>query len=306
MMLFIVAEVLTANAVEPLIYGRGAGVAPVALLLATLFWGWIWGLAGLVLSIPLTVSLAVLGKYLPPLEPLWILLGNEASLSASARYYQRLLAADVDEASDVIDEYRKDHTLLEAFDDVVIPTLAQAERDRSRGDITPSQQELIWSTTEQLVDDLADDALAGTDASVQSAPKSPLMIVGVPILDRADELALKMLARVASSQARIEVMATATLTGELLGSLEATPPDLVCISALGPGGMGQVHYVCKRVRQSFPDLPIVVGHWAFQGNCEKMTRNIKERGASDVTTQLAGALDILSKLHSQRIPVAAA
>jgi len=179
-------------------------------------------------------------------------------------------------------------------------------RDRSRGDITPSQQELIWSTTEQLVDDLADDALAGTDASVQSAPKSPLMIVGVPILDRADELALKMLARVASSQARIEVMATATLTGELLGSLEATPPDLVCISALGPGGMGQVHYVCKRVRQSFPDLPIVVGHWAFQGNCEKMTRNIKERGASDVTTQLAGALDILSKLQSQRIPIAAA
>jgi len=115
-----------------------------------------------------------------------------------------------------------------------------------------------------------------------------------------------VLARVASSQARIEVMATATLTGELLGSLEATPPDLVCISALGPGGMGQVHYVCKRVRQSFPDLPIVVGHWAFQGNGEKMTRNIKERGASDVTTQLAGALDILSKLHSQRIPVAAA
>jgi predicted PurR-regulated permease PerM len=304
--LFIVTEVLTANAVEPLIYGRGAGVAPVALLLATLFWGWIWGLAGLALSVPLTVSLAVLGKYLPPLEPLWILLGNEASLSASARYYQRLLAGDVDEASDVIDEYRTDHTLLETFDDVVIPMLAQAERDRSRGDITSAQQELMWNATEQLVDDLADDAAAGGEADVQADRKSPLTVVGVPILDRADELALKMLARVAPSQVKIELLPTVALTAELLSSLAANPPDLVCISALGPGGVGQVYYISKRVRQSFPDLPILVGRWAFQGNFERTSQNIKERGANEVTTRLAASLDILIKLQSQRLPTAAA
>jgi hypothetical protein len=304
--LFIVAEVLTSNAIEPLIYGRGAGVAPVALLLATLFWGWIWGLAGLALSVPLTVSLAVLGKYLPPLEPLWILLGNEASLSASARYYQRLLAGDLDEASDVIDEFRKDHTLLETFDDVVIPMLAQAERDRSRGDITSSQQELIWNATQQLVEDTADDAATDGDTDVQSDRKSPLTVVGVPILDRADELALKMLARVAPSQVRIELRTTSTLTAELLSDLAASPPDLVSISALGPGGAGQVYYMCKRVRQSFPDLPIMVGRWAFQGNFERTSQNIKQRGASEVTTRLAASLDVLIRLQSQRVPTAAA
>ncbi len=81
--LFVIAELLTDNVIEPYVYGRSVGVSPVALLLAAMFWGWIWGPVGLVLSVPLTVSLAVLGKYLPPLEPLWILLGNDASLSPS-------------------------------------------------------------------------------------------------------------------------------------------------------------------------------------------------------------------------------
>ncbi len=152
--LFVIIELLIDNVIEPVVYGRGAGVAPVALLLAAMFWGWIWGPVGLVLSVPLTVSLAVLGKYVPPLEPLWILLGNEASLHPSIRYYQRLLADDVDEASEVLDEYRQAHSLTETFDDVLLPALAQVERDREHGDISEANQELIWNTTEQFIEDL--------------------------------------------------------------------------------------------------------------------------------------------------------
>jgi predicted PurR-regulated permease PerM len=298
--LFVAVELLVDNVVEPLVYGRSAGVAPVALLLAAMFWGWLWGPAGLVLSVPLTVSLAVLGKYLPPLEPLWILLGNESTLPASVSYYQRLLAGDVDEANEIVDAQRKELSLVATFDQVLLPALAQAERDREHGDISQSQQELIWNITEQLVDDLPAD-VAADPAVAEVAQKPRITVVGVPILDRADELALKMLVRVAPPMIQFEQTATVMLTGELLGRLETNQTDVVCISALGPGGVGQVRYVCKRVRQSFPTLPILVGRWAFHGDADKMAANATQRGASHVVTRLEAALETLAKIPSQRI-----
>jgi predicted PurR-regulated permease PerM len=303
--LFVSVELLVDNIIEPPVYGHSAGVSPVALLLAAMFWGWIWGTAGLVLSVPLTVSLAVLGKYLPPLEPLWILLGNDASLPPAVRYYQRLLADDVEEANEVFDEYRKDHTLVEAFDHVLLPALAQAERDREHGDITEANQELIWNTTEQFLDDLPAESSDTAKAEALNDQLPSLSIVGVPVLDRADELAIKMLCCVAPSYIRIEAMTTAVLTGELLTRLESSEPDLVCISALGPGGVGQVRYICKRVRQGFPHLPIFAGRWAYQGNADKMIANTKERGATYVFTELDAALQALEKIPRRVRPTIA-
>ena len=299
--LFVCVELLIDNVVEPLVYGHNAGITPVALLLAAMFWGWIWGLPGLVLSVPLTVCLAVLGKFVPPLEPLWILLGNDASLASSVRYYQRLLAGDLDEATEVIDEYQKEHTLVETFDDVLLPALAQSERDRKHDDITESQQELIWKTTDQFVDDLTADLAVVIAADDSAAPKAKLVVVGVPILDRNDELALKMLSRIVPSNVLVDFTATIMLTGELLSTLESNPPDAICISALGPGGVAQVRYVCKRVRQGFPTLPIIVGRWAFHGDAEKMTATTKERGASHIFTRLVDALDVIGRLQPHRM-----
>ncbi len=126
-------------------------------------------------------------------------------------------------------------------------------------------------------------------------------MVGVPILDRADDLAIKMLARIVPPNIRIESMATVMLTSELLNRLESEEPDVVCVSALGPGGVGQVRYVCKRVRQSFPTLPIVVGRWAYRGNTERMISNTKERGATSVVSALELAMNALMKV-TPRIP----
>jgi hypothetical protein len=212
------------------------------------------------------------------------------------RYYQRLLAGDVDEANEIVDTYRKEFSLLATFDQVVLPALAQAERDREHDDITNAQQEFIWNATEQLVDDLPAEIANTAEATSQRT----LLIVGVPILDRADELALKMLARVAPSDTHIESTASVLLMSELLTRLEAAPPDAICISALGPGGVAQVRYVSKRVRQHFPSLPILVGRWAFRGDFEKMVSNTKERGANFVFTQLESAVETLSKIPSRQ------
>ena len=100
--LFLTIELLASNVFEPRLYGRSIGVSEVALLVAAALWTFLWGPIGLVLSSPLTVCLVVLGKYVPQLKFLDVLLGDEAPLDAHVTFYQRLLARDQDEATQLI------------------------------------------------------------------------------------------------------------------------------------------------------------------------------------------------------------
>jgi predicted PurR-regulated permease PerM len=97
---FIVLELILVNVVEPWLYGRSAGLSPIAIIAAALFWTWLWGPVGLLLATPLTVCVAVIGRYIPELGYLNVLLGVEPVLPPEARFYQRLIALDQEEASE--------------------------------------------------------------------------------------------------------------------------------------------------------------------------------------------------------------
>src|SRR3954465_7600197 len=101
--LFGVVEVLLNGYLEPVIYGKTTGISALGLLVAAMFWTWLWGTLGLLLSTPLTVCLAVLGKYVPSLRFLGGLLGEEAELEPDVRFYQRLVALDRDGAIEVVE-----------------------------------------------------------------------------------------------------------------------------------------------------------------------------------------------------------
>ena len=105
--LFVALELIVANVVEPWLYGQSMGVSEIALLVAAAFWAVLWGPVGLVLSSPLTVCLVMLGRYVPQLEFLAVLLGDEPALDPSVSFYQRLLARDQDEAEDLVLEHLK-------------------------------------------------------------------------------------------------------------------------------------------------------------------------------------------------------
>ena len=103
--LFLVLDVVANMVIEPWLYGHSAGVSQVALLVAVLFWTWLWGPVGLLLATPLTVCLIVLSKHLPALGFIVVLMGDRPVIEAKARYYQRLLARDQDEAADIVEAY---------------------------------------------------------------------------------------------------------------------------------------------------------------------------------------------------------
>jgi predicted PurR-regulated permease PerM len=105
--LFLALELVTANVLEPLLFGHSTGISAVALLVAAAFWTWLWGPLGLVLSGPLTVCLVVLGKYVPALKFFDVLMGDEPPLGTDVSYYQRLLAMDQDEATEIVAAYVK-------------------------------------------------------------------------------------------------------------------------------------------------------------------------------------------------------
>jgi hypothetical protein len=157
--LFVVIELASNNLMEPMLYGASTGMSTVAILVSAVFWTWLWGAIGLVLATPLTVCLVVIGKYVPQLQFLDILLGDEPVLEPPARVYQRLLALDQEEAAELAEEYLNETGSLErVYDDVLLPALAMAEQDRHKGKIDEEREAFINQSMRDMIDELGDAA----------------------------------------------------------------------------------------------------------------------------------------------------
>jgi predicted PurR-regulated permease PerM len=156
--IFLLLELTSNNIVEPWLYGSRTGLSPLAIIVAAIFWAWLWGPVGLILSTPLTVCLAVLGRYVPQFEFLEVLFGSDPVLDPKERLYQRLLAGDPDEATDSAEEILEEVYLADYYGKVAIPALLLAEKDRRRGVLTEEQMERVFETAIALVSNLAEIA----------------------------------------------------------------------------------------------------------------------------------------------------
>ncbi|MDU0365385.1 AI-2E family transporter [Rhizobium sp. 25PS6] len=156
--IFVVLELTSNNVIEPWLYGSRTGLSPLAIIVAAIFWAWLWGPVGLVLSTPLTVCLAVLGRYVPQFEFLEVVFGSDPVLDPKERLYQRLLAGDPDEATDYAEEFLEEDYLEHYYGKVAIPALLLAEKDRRRGVLTAEQMEQVFGTAITLVSNLGEIA----------------------------------------------------------------------------------------------------------------------------------------------------
>jgi hypothetical protein len=178
-------------AIEPWVYGRGAGVSEVALLVAVAFWTWLWGPVGLVLATPLTVCLVVIGKYVPALRPVAMLLGDEPAMPPGPLYYQRLVAEDAHEAVRVARTYAETESVGRAFEDLLLPALARARRDRDAGVIAAEDEAFVRTTTRRIAHELASPPAAGNGGGEDPPPAAEaadgrVHLVGCPARDATD------------------------------------------------------------------------------------------------------------------------
>lgn len=293
--LFVVVEVVCGNVVEPLLYGSGTGVAPLALLVAAVFWTWLWGGVGLLLSTPITVCLVVMGRHVPQMKFLSVLLSDEPALSPPAQFYQRLLAEDPEEAGRIVETFAKGKSAAETYDALILPALLMAESERHSGDLDEDRERSLGDSLETIIEDL------GERQGAAASPAPGLgRVVCIAARDRADALAARMLAQLLRESGIVaETPSADMLPGELLIAFEKELPAAVCISAVPPGATFRVRGLAKRLRARFPDLPIVVGIWdaqaEVQGVREKLETGITER----IATTLGQAADLIRPLAAR-------
>jgi predicted PurR-regulated permease PerM len=278
---FLVLELFLVNVLEPWLYGRSAGLSAIAIILAALFWTWLWGPVGLLLAVPLTVCIAVMGRYIPELGYLNVLLGVEPVLPPEARFYQRLVARDRDEAMMLADEYAAEHGQAALFDTLLIPALTLIETDRHKGALEPETERFVFETTRQILDELRDD---GTET-----PAAAHVCI-LPARDQADELAGAMLARLLPGA---QLFSAKSLAAETLEQIGDGACRVMCISAVPPQAASHASYLARRLKKQFPKLRIVLALWTNEG-VDKVRPRLVSAGIDEVATRLP---DVLAQLR---------
>jgi len=304
-LVFACLEVIIADFVEPWLYGANTGISSLALLVAAVFWTILWGPAGLILSTPLTVCVVVLGRYVPQLSFLHILLGDEVVLGAEAQIYQRLLAMDQPEAQAIVDRFLKEKPLVELYDSVLIPALSLAEQDRHKGAIETAREEFLFLSINEMIAELSEYQLAhdssqAEDAAAESGPAERLSarVICLPANDRADEVTAAMLAQILeqAGHAALSLPVAHDSLAEALALLEIRRDDVICISALPPFAFPPARTMCKLIRERFPKVKLVIGVWGFTGDIEKAKARFERTQPDRLLTSLAQAVEQIQEL----------
>jgi len=230
-----------------------------------------------------------------------VLLGDEPVLDADVSYYQRLLARDQDEATQLVLAQVKTSRPEQVFDDVLVPALNYVKRDRERDDVTEADEEFVLQATREIVEDLGERqaAAAGEAGEAEEGTDAPasakVRVLACPGRDEADALALEMLRQVLDpAKWEVEALSLEMLSAELVALAGEKEPAVVCIGALPPGGLAHTRYLCKRLRARLPQAKIVVGRWGLKGNVEENEEQLREAGADQVETTLLKSRDHLN------------
>lgn len=322
--LFVVMELVTGNVVEPWLYGSRTGLSSLAIIVAAIFWTWLWGPLGLVLSTPLTVCLVVLGRHVPQFEFLDVLFGNEPVLEPHARLYQRLLAGDPEEATDHAEEMLEEKYLFEFYDKVAIPALLLGERDRVRGVMGDLQRRQVADSALTLVANLDDEAQQeaaeeddpaeagdpgdnGDGAGVDEADLpdgTDMSVLCAGGRGELDDAAAAMLAQVLEVQgATASKAGFAEMEPASIRRLELDAIDTVVISFLNRDSVKHARFLVRRLKRAKAALRVGIVFWSETGNDDK---EATARLAQDMNADFVayGMVDAVVGALSTEPPVA--
>jgi predicted PurR-regulated permease PerM len=320
--LYVVVEGLTGQVIEPLVYGNSTGLSPFSVVVAAIFWSWLWGPVGLILSTPLTLCLVVMGRHVKKLEFLDILLGDRPPLTLTETLYQRILAGDADEAQDHAEIILKERSLGTYYDEIVVKAMRLAATDAEKGIIDREQLDKVSRTIKGLMRGLdsyqdeqpspkksgtvpADRALHGPDLPPEPDPrtvppagitlplawveKSPVILCVSgrgPLDETASGILVQLLAKHGFTG---RLVTYDEVSREKIETLDTTNVAIVCVSFLDINGSpAHLRYLIQRLRRRLPqDVEIIVGIWPSD---EAAERDDAARTAIDAT-RLTGSLE---------------
>ena len=279
---------------EPWLYAARTGVSPVALLLAAAFWTWLWGLAGLLLSVPITVCLVVMGKYVPQLEFFEVLLGDEPALEPYQQLYQRLLTSNRDEADMILEGVLREHSLRGVCDIAIVPALRLLEADFARGALKPARRRAVLDHVQEWIDEILDELRRMNSRGISWQSPSVLCI---PAEDESDAIVAKLLTAVLITQGIGARVAALERVEEELASGANTGLEVVVVSALPPDAIPPARAAVKRIRAHAAGLPILVGLWGLERDLDRAAHRLESVDVSVLETRVTACVDEIERLR---------
>jgi predicted PurR-regulated permease PerM len=301
--LFIAVELVSNNLVEPWLYGASTGLSPLAIIAAAVFWTWLWGPVGLLLSTPLTVCLVVLGRHVPQFAFLDVLLGNEPALSPPELLYRRLLAGDPTEATERAEEYLREHSLEAFYDDVALPALRLAEFDRDELHLTEEQRLRVTESALALIDNLDEWEENGRSKAKSDDEDEPEeeegdipQLTDVPVLcagargNLDDAAAAALLQLLERRGANVRLLSYESLQTAALRELDLGRPAAIVLSYLNSDSLAHARFLVRRLRRRLPEARIIVALWSFEEEEAGRRDPLEATRADYVATSLKGAV----------------
>ena len=324
--LFAIVEPVSTNIVEPMLYGRTSGLSPIAIVIAATVWAFLWGPIGLVLSTPLTICLVVIGRHIPRLQFLDILLGDRPALQPHEIFYQRMLAGDPREAEARARELLKDRSLSTYYDEIALEAIRRSHLDIVRGSVADDRLTTLVTSSEALVDALDDvkplkrrgrNLTAEAEAALETiradreiekkvftaedlreewrTPQPVAILHGNHPLDGA---AAKMLGQVLTKHGLTARVWPLTEAAEINPEAARTVA-LVCLSFIEPLSTLHLRAFSRQVARRAPQARVMLCIW--QKTDESILKEWRRKlRVGHLVTTTADALDAAAKLASIR------
>ena len=293
--LYSVLEMAITNGVEPRLYGSSTGLSALAVLVAAIFWATLWGPIGLILATPMTVCLVVVGRYVPQLQFLEILLGSEPVLVREEQLYQRLLSGNIEEAVELAEAHLADGRSPQSFyDEIAVPALRLAEADRQRNLTDLSVRRLVVDGMAAVAheiehiaterDEVPDDTQASGEWVASPRPIDVLCIGGRSEIDAA---AADMIVQVLSRPGiGARTLPPLSVRQNAAGSLDLADADVVCLVYLGDNPRSFARFVTRQLKRRMSKLQVIACVLStLPGSAADLQSEI---GADAVATSIAG------------------
>jgi len=283
-------EFVVGQLIEPFLYGRSMGLSAVAVVVAAVFWTWLWGPMGLLLSTPLTMCFVVFSRHIESLKFLDVMLGDQPALRFEESLYLRMLADDPDEATDEAEGFLRANSLSAYYDEVAARALMLAQADVDRGVLDPLRQSRIRDAIKGLIVNLADrkdEAALAADLppSWRNATREPVLCVAGrgPLDEAAALLLVDMLSKYGISA---RVVTSDETSAANIRDLSCEGVQLTCVSYLEPGTFKNARYQVRRLRKRMPEVPVMALFWGLAADNSRYLDGIEATECDIVTTGL--------------------
>lgn len=300
--LIVTLELLSNNILEPWLYGTSTGISAVAIIISAVFWGWLWGPVGLLLSTPLTVCLVVLGRHVPQFKVFSTLFGEDLEIDPALRFYQRLLADDDFKAQQLINGHLKENNFAATCDEVLIPTLKRLKNDQHKEVLTGDEATELFDSIAAIVGktEWSNGLIATDDSATQENENSAAIeqlpiVVGCPAHQLHDELVLELLQRASVTTCQLEIMDDELVPSAMAKAIAARNPAAAVITLVPQGGFAQARFLCRSIRAEGYQGPLIVACFGKFKHYDRLFVKFHKSGATSMTTTFA---QTCSKLDS--------